>query len=43
MQDAFLRLRERWDRVAAVDDPSAYLFRTAMNVFRIGTGAQPWR
>jgi RNA polymerase sigma-70 factor, ECF subfamily len=34
MQDAFLRLWERWDRVAEVDDPSAYLFRTAMNVFR---------
>jgi RNA polymerase sigma-70 factor, ECF subfamily len=34
MQDAFLRLWERWDRVATIDDPSAYLFRTAMNVFR---------
>src|SRR3990170_1578558 len=34
MQDAFLRLWERWDRVAAIDDLSAYLFRTAMNVFR---------
>ena len=34
MQDAFLRLWERWDRVAEFDDPSAYLFRTAMNVFR---------
>ena len=34
MQDAFLRLWERWDRVSEVDDPSAYLFRTAMNVFR---------
>jgi RNA polymerase sigma-70 factor (ECF subfamily) len=34
MQDAFLRLWERWDRVAQIDDPSAYLFRTAMNVFR---------
>jgi RNA polymerase sigma-70 factor (ECF subfamily) len=34
MQDAFLRLWERWDRVAEVDDPSAYLFRTAMNLFR---------
>ena len=33
MQDAFLRLWERWDRVR-FDDPSAYLFRTAMNVFR---------
>ena len=34
MQDAFLRLWERWDRVGGLDDPSAYLFRTAMNVFR---------
>ena len=34
MQDAFLRLWERWDRVATMDDASAYLFRTAMNVFR---------
>jgi hypothetical protein len=34
MQDAFLRLWERWDHVAEVDDPSGYLYRTAMNVFR---------
>jgi RNA polymerase sigma-70 factor (ECF subfamily) len=34
MQDAFLRLWERWDRISGIDDPSAYLFRTAMNVFR---------
>jgi RNA polymerase sigma-70 factor (ECF subfamily) len=34
MQEAFLRVWERWDRVSAFDDPSAYLFRTAMNVFR---------
>jgi RNA polymerase sigma-70 factor, ECF subfamily len=34
MQDAFLRLWERWDRVAMIRDPSGYLFRTAMNVFR---------
>ena len=34
LQDAFLRLWERWDRVRGLDDPSAYLFRTAMNVFR---------
>jgi len=33
MQDAFLRLWERWDRLR-LDDASAYLFRTAMNVFR---------
>src|SRR2546426_2135699 len=34
MQDAFLRLWERWDRVAGLDDPAGYLYRTAMNVFR---------
>jgi RNA polymerase sigma-70 factor (ECF subfamily) len=34
MQDAFLRLWERWDRVSRLEDVSAYLFRTAMNVFR---------
>ena len=33
-QEAFVRILERWDRVRAVDDPTAYLFRTAMNVFR---------
>jgi RNA polymerase sigma-70 factor (ECF subfamily) len=34
MQDAFLRLWERWDRVGGIEDLRAYLFRTAMNVFR---------
>ena len=34
MQDAFLRLLERWDRVAAMEDPPGYLYRTAMNLFR---------
>jgi RNA polymerase sigma-70 factor (ECF subfamily) len=33
-QDAFLRVLERWDRVAAMDDPVGYLFVTAMNLFR---------
>jgi RNA polymerase sigma-70 factor (ECF subfamily) len=33
-QDAFLRVFERWDRVGTVDDPTAYLFRAAMNLFR---------
>jgi RNA polymerase sigma factor (sigma-70 family) len=33
-QEAFLRLWERWDRVAALDDPEGYLYRTAINVFR---------
>ena len=34
MQDAFLALWARWDRVGAIADPTAYLYRTAMNVFR---------
>jgi RNA polymerase sigma factor (sigma-70 family) len=34
MQDAFLALWERWDRVATLEDPVGYLYRTAMNVFR---------
>lgn len=34
MQDAFLALWERWDRVEEIRDPTAYLYRTAMNVFR---------
>lgn len=34
MQDAFLAVWERWDRVRSMDDPTGYLFRTAMNRFR---------
>jgi RNA polymerase sigma-70 factor (ECF subfamily) len=34
MQDAFLALWERWDRIHTIEDPTAYLYRTAMNVFR---------
>jgi RNA polymerase sigma factor (sigma-70 family) len=34
MQDAFLKIWERWDRVRSMDDPTAYLYRTAMNQFR---------
>lgn len=34
MQDAFLKLWERWDRIDTIDDPAAYLFRIAMNAFR---------
>src|SRR5690349_21760142 len=34
MQDSFLKLWERWDRVSALDDPEGYLYRTAMNGFR---------
>lgn len=34
MQEAFLRVWERWDRVGEMDDPAGYVFRTAMNVWR---------
>ena len=34
MQDAFLRLWERWDKVVGGADPVAYLYRTALNVWR---------
>lgn len=31
-QEAVVRLLERWDRVSVMDDPRAYLFRTAMRI-----------
>ena len=34
MQEAFLKLWERWEQVGAVRDPVAYLYRTAFNAFR---------
>lgn len=34
MQDAFLKLWERWGRVGELGDPTGYLYRTAMNLFR---------
>jgi RNA polymerase sigma-70 factor (ECF subfamily) len=34
MQDAFLKLWERWDRVRAHPDPGGYLYLTAFNLFR---------
>ncbi|MGH2692469.1 MAG: RNA polymerase sigma factor [Actinomycetota bacterium] len=33
-QEAFVRVYERWDRVRALEDPTGYLFRVSMNVFR---------
>ncbi|HET9248666.1 MAG TPA: sigma factor, partial [Actinomycetota bacterium] len=33
-QEAFLRMFERWDRVGALEDPTGYVFRVSMNVFR---------
>jgi RNA polymerase sigma-70 factor, ECF subfamily len=35
MQDAFLHLWERWDRIDTIDDPTGYLFRVALNGFRM--------
>ena len=34
VQEAFVRLWERWDRVGAMEDPTGYLYRTAFNVQR---------
>ena len=34
MQEAFLSVWERWDRVAVMEDPVGYLYRTAMNRHR---------
>jgi RNA polymerase sigma factor (sigma-70 family) len=33
-QDAFLRVWQRWITVRTLEDPAAYLFRTALNVTR---------
>ena len=34
MQEAFVRVWERWDRVGTLDDPVGYLFKTALNLHR---------
>ncbi|MGA9159688.1 MAG: sigma factor [Actinomycetota bacterium] len=34
MQDAFLKVWERWERVSAMDEPVGFLYRTAMNLYR---------
>lgn len=34
MQEAFVRVWERWDRVQAHADPTGYLYRTALNLVR---------
>ena len=36
-QHAFCRVWERWDRVATLDDPTGYLFRTAFNAHHSAT------
>jgi len=34
MQEAFLKVWERWDRVGVMEDPTGYLYRTALNLYR---------
>jgi len=34
VQDAFLSLYERWDRVSGLPDPVGYLYRTAFNAWK---------
>jgi RNA polymerase sigma-70 factor (ECF subfamily) len=34
MQDAFLKVWERWDRVCRMENPNGYLYRVAMNAAR---------
>jgi RNA polymerase sigma-70 factor (ECF subfamily) len=33
MQDAFIAIFERWDRVSTIEDPVGYLYRTAFNLW----------
>ena len=33
-QDAFVKALERWDRVGEMDNPTGYLYRTAVNAHR---------
>jgi RNA polymerase sigma-70 factor (ECF subfamily) len=34
VQDAFIVVLERWERVQAMDDPTGYLYRVAFNAWR---------
>jgi RNA polymerase sigma factor (sigma-70 family) len=34
MQDTFVSVWERWDRVGVMESPAGYLYRTALNRFR---------
>jgi RNA polymerase sigma factor (sigma-70 family) len=37
VQEAFLKVWDRWDRVQGLEDPAGYLYRTAFNVWRSRT------
>lgn len=34
VQDAFLRVWERWDRVSRMESPAGFLYRTSLNLYR---------
>ena len=34
LQESFIAIWERWDRVGLMDDPTGYLYRTALNRYR---------
>ena len=34
LQEAFIAIWERWDRIRGMEDPAGYLYRTAMNRHR---------
>jgi len=34
VQEAFLSVYERWDRVSVMEDPAGYLYRTAFNAWK---------
>ena len=34
IQEAFFKIWERWDRVGAMENPTGYLYRTALNAHR---------
>ena len=34
MQEAFVRIWERWDKVGRLEEPTGYLYRAAMNIVR---------
>ncbi len=38
VQDAFIVILERWERVQAMDDPTGYLYRVAFNAWRKRAG-----
>jgi hypothetical protein len=41
MQDSFLKLWERWDHVRDLENPTGYLYRTAMNGYGVVHDGHP--